>query len=100
MDCLHVCPACERHVRASERACPFCASTLPDDFSVCVPRGGGGNVSKPLTRAALLFVTATAIGGCEKKPNDPNANNVEIYGPAPVNVQDAGPDAAASAPKK
>ncbi len=98
MACLHVCPSCARHVRSEERTCPFCATALPDDFSVCVPRSAS-TTARPLTRAALLFVTATAIGGCEKKPNDPNANNVEIYGPAPVNVSDAGPDGA-SAPKK
>lgn len=29
MSALHPCPACSRHVRATEATCPFCASALP-----------------------------------------------------------------------
>jgi hypothetical protein len=100
VSCLHLCPFCARHIKSVERACPFCTSDLPEDFHRCTPPSTGA-VGKPLTRAALLFVSAAALGGCEKKggnPNDPG-NLVEVYGPAPVNVQsDAGPDA--GVPKK
>jgi hypothetical protein len=49
------CPSCGRHVRPSERACPFCASALPDDLASRVrpiPRGF-------VSRAAMMLFAST-----------------------------------------
>lgn len=85
MSCLHLCPSCARHIRAEETSCPFCATVLPDDFGVCTePRAAAG---RPLTRAALVLMTATAITACGKSgSSDPTSpgSGVDIYGPAPV----------------
>lgn len=92
MSCLHVCPSCERHVRSVETICPFCDATLPDDFGVCgEPRGTG----RPLTRAAFILMSATALTACGKTagPGAGPGGGAEIYGPPPVDVR---PDASAS----
>jgi hypothetical protein len=97
MSCLHVCPACSRHVRANEPACPFCALVLPADFSVCA-RATRPPPSRPLTRASLVLMGATALAACGKStgaPTGPPAVQgdagagpiempVAVYGPAPV----------------
>jgi hypothetical protein len=55
---LLACPACGRHVRVSESACPFCKSPLPPDFAeATLPRGPGARMS----RAALLAFGATSL---------------------------------------
>lgn len=60
---LHPCPSCSRHVRPTEAACPFCASAFPDGFGAA-RRPEIANANRGLTRAALLFASATAIAGC------------------------------------
>ena len=54
---LIACPACARHVRASEPTCPFCATALPDSARTAPRRRGP---SERLSRAALY---AVGIGG-------------------------------------
>src|SRR5580658_2561143 len=56
---LLACPSCARHVRVSESACPFCATSLPASF-------GAGAAAKPpparLSRGELYaFGTAAAL---------------------------------------
>ncbi len=60
---LRPCPSCARHVRASESACPFCKTALPElaaEASVsparAVPRVG---------RAAIFAFGAMATAGCD-----------------------------------
>jgi hypothetical protein len=61
---LCACPACDRHVRVSEAACPFCGSALSDAFRTApVPQPPGVR----LTRAALFAFGAGSLGfapGC------------------------------------
>ena len=92
MSCLHVCPSCERHVRSVETICPFCDATLPDDFGVCGELCG---IGRPLTRAAFILMSATALTACGKTagPGAGPGGGAEIYGPPPVDVR---PDASAS----
>jgi hypothetical protein len=66
------CPACDRHVLATEIACPFCEAPIPE-AATSETKGSAG---RALTRAAILFAGATAISGC----SDP----VALYGPAPI----------------
>jgi len=58
MSALNPCPSCNRHVRADETACPFCAAALPSRASLperVLPRGR-------LSRAALIAAGATLAG--------------------------------------
>lgn len=55
---LRPCPACSRHVRASEPSCPFCARQLDGAFrSVSSPRPPTGH----LARAALFALGAGGL---------------------------------------
>jgi hypothetical protein len=60
--CLHSCPACARHIRASETGCPFCGARLPEGFGVCAKSKSAAGPA--LSRAAVLFVGATAAASC------------------------------------
>ncbi len=61
MKTLVPCPSCQRHVRASEASCPFCASALSDSLaSQAVPAA-----TQRLKRAAAFAFTASlALAGC------------------------------------
>ena len=63
MSDLQPCTGCKRHIRIDESACPFCSVALGEDFRAraTVPNGA---LRRPLTRAALLFASATAIAAC------------------------------------
>lgn len=70
---LLACPMCSRHIRSTERACPFCQCAPPPSFGVALapppPRGR-------LSRAALAFgastlaVASLACGGVSGGPID------------------------------
>jgi hypothetical protein len=55
---LRPCAACQRHVKAGELACPFCARDMPSEV-----RATRASPSRPLSRAALLL-SASVLGGC------------------------------------
>ena len=97
------CPSCHRHIRASEAACPFCASALPEDI--------GGRAVPAATRrmsraAAFVFGASLAITACSSdvttgetsastggegggEPDDDGGVQALYGDPAP---QDGGPD--------
>jgi hypothetical protein len=55
------CPACDRHVRATEAACPFCAAPLPDDLA----RRAVPPAPRRLGRAAALaFGASLTLAAC------------------------------------
>ena len=85
MTCLHVCPSCTRHVRSTETTCPFCDAVLPEDFGVCgEPRAKG----RPLTRAAFVLMSATALTACGKTAGPSNAGpGVDVHPDAGANMQ-------------
>jgi hypothetical protein len=58
VDRLLPCPSCDRHVRASEAACPFCAAALPVALrsSQPLPR----SPATRLSRAALFALGTSA----------------------------------------
>ena len=111
---LALCPACTRHVRVTEEACPFCEAKLPASLRESAPPKGP---SVRLSRAALFALGALGTGtlavapGCGGNttsttiPNDagddatdatinalppygiapiPDANFAPMYGIAPV----------------
>lgn len=94
MNALVPCPACRRHVRSSEAACPFCASSLPSDLRArAVPAA-----NKRLDRlAAFTFAASVAVTGCTISGGEETTTQegelgsvMPMYGmPAPE--RDAGP---------
>lgn len=61
MSSLAPCVSCQRHVRVTEPACPFCGAALPEDFA---GRAVPGTTAR-LSRAALVaFATLGAAAGC------------------------------------
>jgi hypothetical protein len=85
---LSACPSCERHVRVSEGACPFCSADLTKAFAGKVaPRGPGVR----LGRAALYaFGTGTLAAGTLAVAACSSTSAQPLYG-APF-VEDAGQD--------
>ena len=84
---------CGRHIRTTEAACPFCGATATfTAVETALP------VGRPLTRAAILFASATAIAGCGKTTDNLPA---PAYGvpvpPDTVSVDAAPPPPAADA---
>jgi hypothetical protein len=80
------CPSCDRHVRATERACPFCSAALPEAALAAAP-AVAPVAGRGLTRAAILFAGAAAITGCSSE------QPVVMYGPAPVDASSDANDA-------
>ena len=71
------CPGCARHIRSDETACPFC------DRAVAFCAGGrcGQSAERPLSRAAVLFLGATALAACGKRDS---GMTIALYASAPV----------------
>lgn len=82
------CEGCQRHVRATESACPFCGSTID-----APPEAPRTRSVKRLGRAALFaFGTSLALVGCDDDPNP-----VPAYGTPAVDAG-PGPDDAGGGP--
>jgi hypothetical protein len=62
------CPSCARHVRASERACPFCRSMLPSTLASKAIPGATQRLSRA---AAFTFAATLAATGCSDDPAPP-----------------------------
>jgi hypothetical protein len=105
---LLACPSCARHVRADENACPFCGHELEG-----VSPRALAPLPTELTRAAALFIGATALAACGKEtaapppptPPDPHQMAVPAYGVPPQDLQpppmpQTAPDAGKDAGKK
>lgn len=65
------CPACARHVRRDERACPFCAVALPSDL------GAEPRARPRFVRAAVVVAGTLALAGCQRddKPTEIGADD-------------------------
>jgi hypothetical protein len=71
------CPSCERHIRSDETACPFC--TQPVAF--CTSGRCAEHGERALSRAAVLFLGATALAACGKRDG---GATIALYASAPV----------------
>ncbi|MDP9152410.1 MAG: hypothetical protein M3O36_20995 [Myxococcota bacterium] len=64
---LLACPACARHVRVDEDACPFCGAALPSSFrDTTLPPTPSARLSRAALyalRVSALSVTTAACGG-------------------------------------
>lgn len=61
MKTLVPCPSCQRHVRASEASCPFCASALP---AALVAQAVPAATQRMKRAAAFAFTASLALAGC------------------------------------
>ena len=79
MSALSQCSGCQRHVKRTEAACPFCGVVIVHAAPAALP-------ATRLGRAALLAVGALGAGAtaiaCEPRA---------VYGGPPVEMVDAGP---------
>jgi hypothetical protein len=106
---LQPCTECARHIRSDEAACPFCGASMPAGFGESTRPVPTGPV---LSRAAILFASATAVVACSSSSSTPPGSTdsgsaadshvdgpVALYGPAPVDSgPEASPDAGSDAP--
>ncbi len=67
MSALVPCPACSRHVRAAEVACPFCEAALPNDLAERAVPAATRRLERlaAFTFAASVAVGAAALAGCD-----------------------------------
>jgi hypothetical protein len=73
---LAPCSGCQRHVRTSERACPFCGASIEASIASKVVPG----ITQRMSRAAVLAFTATmGLAACSQEIAAP------VYG-APVDA--------------
>jgi hypothetical protein len=74
------CPACARHVKQGERACPFCGAEDP-----CANAPPTGGFAVALSRSALFALSAI---GASVAGTDCSASSIAPYG-QPPSVGDA-----------
>jgi hypothetical protein len=92
---LSPCPKCERHVRVSEEACPFCGAALEEAFrGRAAPRAPRVRMGRAALYAfgTSAMTMAAACGGAEISPDAGPPIVDAAYGGPPV---DGGGDARA-----
>jgi hypothetical protein len=88
---LVACPACTRHVRVTEEACPFCGARLPSSLRESAPPQGP---SVRLSRAALLALGTLGTAGALAVAPGCGGNTTSTIAPYGIPpVPDAGDDA-------
>jgi hypothetical protein len=74
MNHLVPCPECSRHVRVSEKECPFCASSL-DLAGTPEPQLPRGRLSRAATLAfGATLVSASALAACSSDSDTGTGN--------------------------
>jgi hypothetical protein len=68
------CPACQRHVRRHERACPFCAVALPPS-PACAPGVPCQAIPRDAKRATVIALSLSLVASACMDDND-----TPIYG--------------------
>lgn len=90
---LTPCPSCQRHVRVSEEACPFCATSLPASVKA---RPAPQLPTQRLGRAALLAFGATlsvagvSSGAVACSSSDESGSNTQQFSNAGSGSGNAG----------
>lgn len=77
------CAHCARHIRASERQCPFCAAASP--------RPTDHSTTRALVAAAMLLGGGASLAACYGGPPhpDPDRPNAPQQRPAPSATQNS-----------
>jgi hypothetical protein len=78
---LAPCPACGRHVRVSEHACPFCTAELGDSLRAAP---GPRPITSRLGRAALFALGASSMSVAVACGPSAPAPVAPVYGGPPV----------------
>ena len=74
---LSSCPACARHVRVSEAACPFCGAALSDAFRARpAPRSPAARLSRSALYA-LGMGTVTLAAACSSSSSPGGTDDAE-----------------------
>lgn len=83
------CPSCQRHVRATEAACPFCASALPSGLEkTAIP-----SATRRMSRAAaFVFGASIAVTGCGSTTEGGGSGGGADTSSSSSGGSDAGPD--------
>src|SRR5262245_63081693 len=55
------CPRCERHIKTTEPACPFCGAVPPSDLAA---RAIAGPTQRLSRAAAFVFGASLTVAGC------------------------------------
>ncbi len=89
MSQLSACPSCQRHIRVSETACPFCDAALDEVFHAAP---AARRPLARLSRAALFtFATGTAVAaGAGAIACSSQTAQAPLYGGPPVDENDSG----------
>lgn len=58
---LAPCPSCARHVKTSEKSCPFCKSALPESLADSAIPGATHRLGRA---AAFAFTASLTVAGC------------------------------------
>ncbi len=83
------CPACARHVLASETTCPFCVTALPTDIGDHAVPGAPGRLNRA---AAFVFGASLAVAGCSSEVNTGSSSSGGGGAGGSGQETDAGPD--------
>ena len=57
---LAPCPACSRHIKTTERSCPFCKGAIPESIAESALPGASSRLSRA---AAFAFTASLAVTG-------------------------------------
>lgn len=83
------CPGCQRHVRTTERVCPFCSGAV----TALAPAGSDvRDAPRRAARFALAVGATLSLGACRSEPASPPTRAVEAS-PTAVAAPDNGPPA-------
>lgn len=87
------CPRCQRHVRSTEAACPFCRCDVGDLSTVRV----APDPPRRMSRAEMVAFTTAFLGACQTGTAPPDATHPADVGV--VRAVDAGAPADVVAPR-
>lgn len=94
---LHPCPECNRHIRATETACPFCAAAIT--HAPIARRLPIGRLTRAAVFASALAGTAAACGPSKPKTDTPQDKQQQMTPDAQAAAPTPGPaDAGAAEP--
>lgn len=81
---LAPCPSCSRHIKTTEKTCPFCKGALTDSHADAAIPGATGRLTRA---AAFAFTASLAVAGstaaCTSGVAAPNGGDASADGSTP-----------------